>query len=87
MNLTVQFELTANAALYCVLLFVGALPSVVYLVVYPLAVGNVTVIFPFVQPVGLIDALPIVGSVNVELDFAPPTVSFPAASFAFALNV
>ena len=71
------------------LLFVGALPFVVYLVVYPLFVGRVTVTFPFVQPVGLIDALPTAGTPPVipPLVIDPLVVTFPAASFACTLIV
>ena len=73
--------LTVNAAEYFVLSFVGAVPFVVYTVVYPLFVGNVTVTFPFVHVFGVYVAPLAVGTVPV-VAFTVPVVVFPALSFA-----
>ena len=48
-----QLLLTVNGLEYAVLFIVGAVPFIVYLVVYPDFVGSVTVTFPFVQPFGV----------------------------------
>ena len=85
MNFTVQLLLTVKAALYCVLLFVGLLPSVVYLVVNPVAVGNVTVTLPFVHVDGLILAVPTAPIVVVFALAVVDLPTFPRLCFALAL--
>ena len=77
----VQLLLTVNCPVYCVLSFVGFVPSVVYLVVNPLFVGNVIVTFPFVHVVGLYVPPVAVSTVPVPL-LTLPCLTFPALSFA-----
>ena len=77
----VQLLLTVNCPVYCVLSFVGFVPSVVYLVVNPLFVGNVTFTFPFVHVVGLYVPPVAVSTVPVPL-LTLPCLTFPALSFA-----
>ena len=77
----VQLLLTVNVPVYCVLSFVGFVPSIVYLVVNPLFVGNVTFTFPFVQYVGLKYPPVAVSTVPVPL-LTLPCLTFPALSFA-----
>ena len=77
----VQLPLTVNGIVYCVLSFVGAVPSVVYLVVNPAFIGNVTVTSPFVHSVGLYDPPVAVSIVPVPL-LTLPCFVFPALSFA-----
>ena len=77
----VQLLLTVNVPVYCVLSFVGFVPSIVYLVVNPLFVGNVTFTFPFVHVVGLYVPPVAVSTVPVPL-LTLPCLTFPALSFA-----
>ena len=88
MYFTWQLLFTVNlfVALYSVLLVDGELPSVVYLVVNPFDVGSVTVIALFVQPVGLILAVPTVGIVLVPF-VTVCSVIFSALSFALTVIV
>ena len=82
----VQLLLTVNSPVYCVLSFVGATPFVVYLVVNPLFVGNVTFTFPFVHVVGLYVPPVAVSTVPVPL-LTLPCLTFPALSFASTVIV
>jgi len=79
--------LTANAPVYFVLLFVGAVPFVVYTVVYPLFVGNVTVTFPLVHVVGVYVAPLAVGTVPVVTFIVVDVVLFPTASYISAYTL
>ena len=63
---------------------VGAVPFVVYLVVYPLVVGRVTVTVPFVQPDGVKLDEPIVGILPKVISIVPLVALFPATSYTSA---
>ena len=81
-NIIVQLLPIVNVPVYFLLFAVGSFPSVVYTVVNPFDIGNVTVTSSFVHPVGLIIALPISVIVPVLILIALDTATFPALSVA-----